>query len=364
MTTATATNNTTVENTIVENTGAELITAPRAKVTTDSITAGVDPKNRISLIEPNEVLSWMPKLRILENCTVRGQEIMPDGQIFEHEHAVDNGYKIAGHIDRDGVFRTCPWMKSDSYSETSHDFVLGSIIDNLNGRGLKNGIWRTNLTRNLGCMRTDILLKEYYKVNEDAFEDDLGVRYNNKELKTAPSCHIPGDTGLYQPCVSVINSFFGSSKVLFSILRLYCLNGMFHIADSFTISFGHMQKNIIDSFEKKSNTFLDKIFAGKELENMIMNMQNDHLTISTFLEWMMQVAGPKATDSVFEQFNIPENFGVEYDDKGQMVKGMDSQVNRWVAYNMMTWAASHMITSQLRQNRMFAQFNKLPSVVA
>ncbi len=342
------------------NTGAELISATGAKVETEKITAGISDKNRIQLIEPSEVLEWMPKLQILENVTAKGITMVND-QYVEVEHPIDNNYKLAGHIDRNETFRACPWMKSEGYSETAHDFVLGSISDNLANRGLQHGIWRTNLTRNLGCMRTDILLKEYYKINEDAFEDGLGVQYNDKELKTAPSSYIPGDVGLYQPCVTVINSFFGASKVQFSLIRLLCLNGMHKIADSFAISFAHMQSNILTSFENKSDNFLDKIFAGKELENMIINMQEDQMLIATFLEWMTATAGPKATEALHEQYGMENNFGIEYNEEGEMVKGTDAQVSRWVAYNMMTWAASHMITNQLRQNRMYSQFQQLPS---
>lgn len=363
MTTTTTVNTEATTATVPANTGAELILAPGASVETDKITAGKDDKNRIHLIEPSEVLEWMPKLQIMENVQATGTTII-DGKEVEVTHPIDNNYKLAGHIDRNDTFRACPWMKSEGYSETAHDFVLGSISENLGNRGLQHGIWRTNLTRNLGCMRTDILLKEYYKINEDAFEDDLGVQYNDKELKTAPSRYIEGDIGLYQPCVTVINSFFGASKVQFSLIRLLCLNGMHKIADSFAISFAHMQDNILSSFEQKSDKFLDKIFAGKELENMIMNMQNDQLLMSTFLEWMVATAGPKATEAVHEQFALGNNFGVEYDEEGEMVKGGDSQMSRWVAYNMMTWAASHMISNQLRQNRMYSQFQKLPSVEA
>ncbi len=320
-------------------------------IDTEKLCASINKDtNRLELIEPSEVLTWLPELKIIEEVTAKGVTLNEVTGLYEDiEVPIDNGYKLAGHVTADGTFRACPWMKSENYSETAHDYVLGSISDNLDNRGLKHGIWRSNLTRNLGCMRTDILLKEYYKVNDDAFEDDLGIKYNNKELSTTLTRYIPGDAGLYQPCVTVINSLFGASKVQFSLLRLVCLNGLHKIADKLSLSFTHMQSDILKNFEEKSSYFLDNVFQGKELENMIINMQNDHIQIEMFLDWMLECAGPKATEAICDQFNIGDNFAMN----------ADTLVSRWIAYNMMTWATSHVVGSQHKQDRMFTQFQNI-----
>lgn len=310
--------------------------------------------NKILLRPVDECLAWLPKLKVIEKVTAKGICVDSMGIIEDIEVPIDNGYKLAGHVASDGIFHACPWMKSESYSETAHDFVLGEISQSLDKRGIKHGVWRSMLTRNMACMRTDLLMEQRYKINEDAFEDNLGILYNNGDLKSdyAISTHHRGDIGLYQPCISLVNSFFGSSQVLFSLLRIICLNGMHRIADSLTLSFTHMQSDILQKFSDRSNEFLDKIFSGHEIENLIMNMQKDQMMIAMFLEWMIDVAGTKAADAVFEQFNIEQNFP-------DLANG---QINKWVAYNMMTWAASHLITCQLRQKRMYGQFNQLPLV--
>lgn len=310
--------------------------------------------NQIQLLTVDETLAWLPKLQVIEEMTVKGVTYREDGLAEDVSVPIDNGYKLAGHVASDGIFHACPWMKSESYSETAHDFVLGKVSESLNDRGIKHGVWRSMLTRNMACMRTDLLMEQRYKINEDAFEDGLGVLYNNGELKSqyAIRQHDRANIGVYQPCVTLINSFFGSSQILFSLLRIVCLNGLHRIADSLTLTFAHMESNLLQKFSDRSNIFLDKIFAGKEIENLIMNMQKDEMMISMFLEWLLDTAGKKAADAVFEQFNIENNFHNLASD----------HINKWVAYNMMTWAASHIITCQLRQKRMYSQFNSLPTV--
>jgi len=311
--------------------------------------------NKIQAAPVSEVLNWLPQLKVIENITAKGICVDRFGIIENIEVPIDNGYKLAGHVDANGLFHTCPWMKSESYSETAHDFVLGSISENLDKRGIKHGVWRAALTRNMSCMRTDLLMEQRYKINEDAFEDDLGVLYNNSDLQKAGyarTTHNRGDIGLYQPCITLVNSFFGSSQVSFSLLRIICLNGLQRIADSLTLSFTHMQNDLLKTFTDRSDRFLDNIFAGKEIENLILNMKKDQLMIGAFLEWMVAVAGSKATDAVYDQFNVEQNW-----------KNLETDlINKWVAYNMMTWAASHIITCQLRQRRLYSQFNQIPVV--
>ncbi len=359
MTTATSTDlivaPTTVPATSDADAKAKLEAIKAALYAQNNFKAPVDKESNKILIRPvSECLEWLPKLKVIENVTAKGICIDADGIIEDVEVPIDNGYKLAGHVAADGIFHACPWMKSESYNETAHDFVLGEISNSLDNRGIKHGVWRSVLTRNMSCMRTDLLMEQRYKINEEAFEDNLGVLYNNEDLKGdySRSTHNRGDIGIYQPCISVINSFFGSSQVLFSLLRIFCLNGMHRIADSLTLSFAHMENDILQKFTERSNRFLDNIFSGKEVENLIMNMQKDQMLIGMFLEWLLEVAGAKAADGVYEQFNIGNNFP----------DLIEAQVSKWVAYNMMTWAASHMITDQLRQKRMYAQFNKLPTV--
>ncbi len=311
--------------------------------------------NKIQMIPVSDAIAWLPKLRVLENITAKGIVIEPDGTIEDIEVPIDNGYKLAGHIASDGVFHACPWMKSESYSETAHDFVLGEISSSLDKRGINHGVWKSTLTRNMSCMRTDLLMEQRYKINEDAFEDNLGVLYNNGDLTKSGysrTTHSRKDIGVYQPCITLVNSFFGSSLVSFSLLRIICLNGLHRIADTLTLAFAHMQNDILSKFTERSNVFLDKIFAGHEIENLIMNMQKDQIQMCMFLECLIEVAGVKAADAVYEQFNIESNFTDLANDT----------VNKWVAYNMMTWAASHLISCQLRQKRMYGQFNQLPTV--
>jgi hypothetical protein len=304
---------------------------------------------KIKLRKPEAVIAEFPEMIIIDKPVITG--VVVDGQGVETQvtHPIDRGYRMAGHIVKTGSgekFHAVPWMKSEGYKEMSHVHTLSTVCENLDKRGLKHGVWKSDFNRNFGVLKTDILLKETYKIDEDCFENKLSTTYNDQT---------PEDVGVYQPMVRLTNSFFGASALEFALVRIICLNGMMRIADKLRVKFEHLRKDTIENFTASSDAFLENVFAKKTLENMIIDMSNEPIGMEAFLGWMVKMAGPRAVEKTIEQYNLEQT---------SYLDSTPVDFNSWMAYNMMTWVTSHIVSSHHKQQRMYVQFNQLRADVA
>ncbi len=299
-------------------------------------TTGTDVWGKIELKDIQEVINNIPPLTVIKDIRAIGIDELTG---LEVEHQVDRGYRLAGHIVPDaktGVdrFHAVPWMKSDGYQATSHQYTLATISENLTRRGLDHGVWKAKLSRNFGVMNTRILLSKPYQINEDPFENAMMVqKYNDHQIDTTKK-------GQYQPCIHIVNSFYGASTVEFSLIRIICLNGMSQIADKLKLGFVHLGKEAVLDFEQKSDRFLENIFSKNVVEQFMLELQEQPVMLQYFLEYLMHYAGPRAAENAMGQFGLDTH-------------SLDEKINAWVAYNIMTFVASNIITSSLRQARMF-----------
>jgi len=296
-----------------------------------------------------EVLAAMPKLQVIEDMTVSGSVRQPDGSIIQVAHLLDNGYKMAGHMAPDEKtgevkFHSVPWMKSEGYGTLAHDYILEQICNNLVARGLGFGVWKTKFSRNYGVLSTDILLDKSYKVNETAFESALAVNYNNGLMNAG---------GYYQPMVRVKSSFFGAASLEFALVRIICTNGMMRIADKLSLKFVHLKKDILADFSRRSDLFLEHVFAQNIIETMMLEMKQEPLHLENFIGWMVKTAGPQTVNNVLTQFNLESG---DEETGHYLDRAEGKTLDMWEGYNMMTWAASHDVTSDHKQDRMYARF--------
>jgi len=279
----------------------------------------------------NDVLAEIPKIQIIENVTASGTV---DGLPVSYP-ITQKGYKMVGHM-QDDKFHVVPWLKSTLYRETSHDFTLGTLSRSLDGLGLQHGVWKSRFERNLGIMRTDLVLDKQYRINEDVFENTLKVRYNDQQ---------PGDEGLYQPMIILRNSFYGASSIEFALVRIICTNGMMRIADSMMVKFQHLEKALVENFQMRVERFLESLFGERVVENLIANMSAQPVILEYFLKWLIVNAGPQATEKVVDQFNLGD-------------KPFQCELNQWMAYNMVTWVATHVVKS-VRERNLMAHVHQL-----
>lgn len=307
---------------------------------------------KIKTQKPEAILATIPRMVIIDKPIVTGMITEPDGAEKEVTFPIDRNYRMAGHLVPNGSgtnkFHAVPWMKSEGYKEMSHTHTLETVCENLDKRNLKFGIWKSDFSRNYGVLRTDILLKKQYKVNETCFEKDLNVIYPEQDS---------AKEGIYQPMVRLTNSFFGASALEFALVRILCVNGMMRIADKLRVKFEHLRKDTIENFTSSSDQFMENIFAKKTVENMIMNMSDEPMKMEAFLGWLVQMAGPKPVLKVLDQFNLES-------EEGSYLDLAPAEFNVWMAYNMMTWAASHAVTSHHKQQRMYARFSELRQLEA
>ena len=292
---------------------------------------------KIELKSVENVIKSIPQLRIIDNPTIKGRD--------QHGNQVSRdieNYRIAGHevFNDDGSisFEPIRSMKSKRYNELAHQRSLSAVSDSLLNQGLQHGVWVNRFMKNYGVMRSDILLEKQYRINENVFENDLGVSYNDGEIGN-------GDAGLYQPLVRLTNSFYSSSKLQFGLVRILCANGMMNIAGMKSVSFHHLDMRAIRNFEEEAQRFLDSIFEERYVENMIANFEGSEVTVETFLNWLTEKAGQRATAKAVDQFNLDSL--------------STTSINGWVATNIITWLTTHVVRNVTKERRIYADMYEL-----
>jgi hypothetical protein len=251
---------------------------------------------------------------------------------------LDRKHKVAVHEFPTGDFVTVPALRSADYRELSHDYVYDKIHEVLEGAGLAHKVLSKSYTRSSGELHTDIVLEKAYKFDEKAFEDELGVEYTDDDK---------GLVGEYRPVIRVRNSFIRSSQIILMFLRVVCSNGMIAVAKdsnlSRPINFTHVGK-VVEHFDKGVHRMISSLFEGHVVENMMMNLSAQPVEYEAVITWLINYLGKQATTATVDQFNLEQ-------------KGLDEFTNKWIAYNMITWAASNVVQSVNRRNKAMAALN-------
>ncbi len=284
---------------------------------------------KITKTNPDIIKKSIPELIVVDDIVITGHDIMSDTDV---EYNVSD-YKVCGHM-HDGQFHVVPSMKSRRYHEMSHQYTFDNVTGALNDRGIQHSVWKQRFDRSFGVMQTDFVLNRPYKINEKTFEKQYKISYADNV-----------GAGEYIPMVRLTNSFFKASKLEFALIRVLCANGMIKIADKLSISFPHVDKYVMENFQHQTNTFLGSIFDSHFVENMIENMSAHPVLIPHFLQWVANTAGVRSVDKVNTQFKL-DSMGAK-------------KFNFWMAYNIVTWLASHHVRSQTRQSKMFATMDTL-----
>jgi len=89
---------------------------------------------------------------------------------------------------------------------------------------------------------------------------------------------------------------------------------------------------------------INSLFEKNVIENMMINLSAQPIEYEAIITWMINYLGKQATAATVGQFNLES-------------KGLDEFTNKWVAYNMLTWAASNVVQSVNRRNRAMAALN-------
>lgn len=266
----------------------------------------------------------IPKLHVVQGLYGKDQ----DGLAI----ALDERYKVAVHEFPNGELKTVPLLRSEQYSELSHDYVMDKIHDTLDGAGLAHKVSGCSYGASSGDMYTDIILEKAYKMDEEVFEDEFGVKYTDNDA---------GVRGEYRPIIKVRNSFVRSSSIQLGILRVVCSNGMIAIGESSDIiRFNHVGK-VLDQFDKAVDRLISNMFGQNLIENMMISLKAQPIEYGDLVQWLIDHLGKRATLSAIDMFGIGEKELVEETDK-------------WIAYNIMTWAATNAVSSAVKRERAMA----------
>jgi len=302
-------------------------------------TATVNEKRLAKRVE--NAMDWdtfikgIPSLHIVSDLHGKNQ----DGLAID----LDKKHKVAVHEFPNGVYQTVPTLRSENYKELAHAHVMDKIHEVLDGAALGHKVLRHRYTRSSGELHTDIVLDKTYKMDEVAFEKEFGAKYTDSDSQLI---------GKYRPVIQIKNSFIQSSTILMGFLRAVCSNGMIvvsHPTLTKPIRFQHIGK-VIDKFDKGVEQLISGLFDDHVIENMMTNLEAQPIEYQAMIEWMVQYLGKQATGVTVDQFNIAG-------------KDLDDFTNKWVAYNMITWAASNVVESVNRRNKAMAALNMFMQAV-
>lgn len=245
---------------------------------------------------------------------------------------LDTKHKVAVHQFPDGIMRTVPVLRSDSYHELAHDHVYDTIHKVLEGAALGHKVLTSYFTHSSGELHTDIVLDKAYKMDEEAWEKKSDVHYTDND---------GNNIGLYRPIIRVRSSFIQSSSITMGLLRVVCSNGMVGVELDSKISeplrFTHVAE-VVNRFETGVGSLITSLFEKNLIENMMLRLNADFITCQVMIEWMLQNLGKQATVASVDQFHLTD-------------KKSGEPVSKWVAYNMVTWAMSNLVNSVSKRDR-------------
>jgi hypothetical protein len=277
-----------------------------------------------TLLTHEEFNKRLPKLHEVRSLNGRDQ----DGNQIH----LDKGVMIPVHSFPAGDFYTVPTLKSESYASTAHDYVTQNIAQVLEGKALDFRVTPPYYVRNTGVLHTDFVLKEPYKMNEELFEKEWGIKYDDGT----------DGGGVYLPVVRVVNSFFGASTVEMALLRLVCTNGMRVMSEKMDkqlfLRLTHIGE-VIKEFEEQVEQFMANLFDDHVVENMIKTLSSEEIDVKVFVEWLVMQFSAKAAEEVVDQFKM-NNLDIE------------QGLNKWIALNIGTWAITHLIESRNRRAKL------------
>lgn len=288
----------------------------------------VDTKERMErmldkAVDWDSFIAGLPKLHMVENLYGKDQ----DGLVMP----LDPKYKVALHEFEDRV-ETVPIIRSESYREMSHDYVMNKIHDVLEDAALSHRVLSHGYAGSTGELYTDIVLDKAYKMDEKAFEDQFGVSYTDTD---------DSFKGEYRPLIKIRNSFCRSSQVQLGILRVVCSNGMIALSEkSRKMTFTHIG-DVIEKFDMKVTELINDMFSSNLIENMMLTLEAEPIEYRAIISWLMSYLGRMATLKTIDMFGIGD-------------KELTEETDKWIAYNIITWAASNAIQSAKKRERAMA----------
>ena len=245
---------------------------------------------------------------------------------------LDPRHKVAVHEFKDGTMKTVPALRSNEYQELAHDYVFDKIHNTLDEAALGHKVLNHSFTRSSGELFADIVLDRAYHMDEKGFEEEFGTEYTSDDTSLY---------GEYRPIIRVRSSFIRSSMFQMCFLRVVCSNGMTAIKVDSNISvpstFNHVGK-VLESFNKRVDKLINALFEKNLVENMMMNLKAESIQYEVLIAWMINYLGKQATRAAADQFNLDR-------------VALEDFTNKWIAYNMATWAMSNVVESTNRRMR-------------
>ena len=147
--------------------------------------------------------------------------------------------------------------------------------------------------------------------------------------------------------VRLTNSFLGSCRLDFAMVRIMCWNGMMHIADKLSIGFSHITSGIVSVFEEKCTLFLNSIFSKNYVERLMGSFTNIPLDMISFYDWLSESAGPRITEHAEAKFKIGPSHELAWP---------DNSFNAWVGFNILTYITTHNTPSLRKHDVLYKGF--------
>lgn len=314
--------------------------APKVKVDKAVPTEGEVKQDikKFELRNPKEISDQIPELVVLDKVKV----VSGTGE-SKVQYQLDDKFKIAGHIcPETGSFKAARSLKTLKYNELSHKNTFNTLTASLVSLGLDFGVWKARYTSDYDIATYDFVLNKQYKINETPFElmGNRGqvITYNGNDSKRL---------GIYQPMVRLTNSFLGSCRLDFAMVRIMCWNGMMHIADKLSIGFSHITSGIVSVFEEKCTLFLNSIFSKNYVERLMGSFTNIPLDMISFYDWLSESAGPRITEHAEAKFKIGPSHELAWP---------DNSFNAWVGFNILTYITTHNTPSLRKHDVLYKGF--------
>jgi len=269
-----------------------------------------------------ETLATLPKLTVLNG--LQGQDEL--GKTY----TLPKGHKLAAYEYDNGHLDVIPQLRSENYFELDHRYTLQTLSESLTKSGLDHQVWKPRLYKQSGIMQVNLILDMDIKVEENAFELDMGLWYGNGRLRKSAA-------GLYHPMITITNSFFSSSVIEFGVVRIICENGLIDRMFSQTLKFRHLV-SICQEFETRCEALIENVLVNQTIEQLISTLAGTTIEAPTFLALMSDAAGKRITEAADAKFSITKT-------------GM---VTLWVAFNIATYCATHLVKGQNAKTKLGA----------
>lgn len=131
------------------------------------------------------------------------------------------------------------------------------------------------------------------------------------------------------------------------LLRALCSNGLIgvELGDiAVPLVFSHIGE-VVNKFNSNVQNLITGLFEKNIVENMMMRLDAQSVSFAETVTWMLANIGKQATIASIDQFHLAD-------------KQAEDFVSKWVAYNMASWAISHVVESVTKRNKAQASLSR------